>query len=1643
MARWAGWGALPEVFDPERDEWQWARSELEGLVTEEERTAASRSTINAHYTSAEAVTAIWSVIQDLGLHPKRVLEPGCGSGNFLGLRHDGIDLSGVVGVELDPTTAAIAALLYPSADIRNESFAATRFPDATFDLAIGNVPFAKLTLHDPLHNRARHSLHNHFIVKALHLTRPGGLAALVTSRWTMDARNPAARREIASLADLLAAVRLPAGAFASAAGTDAICDILLLQRRLPGRQRSFDSEGWDKVVEVDVEGRAAAVNEYFARNRHLVLGDLRVGRGAYQSDELTVAATQGDLGRLIRRELGDLAMAHCDQSALATLETANPDHQAVRPRTRGELYKEGAIFATPEGGFAKIVGGQPQPFAPVPKSARAELAALVEIRDALSATLDAQASTHDDTAFAFAQQRLNRAYDHYRSRFGALNRFKQVRTGRVDAETGEETYRRVDPPMGGFRSDPDLYTVLALEDFDPETGDARKAPVFDRRVVAPRSAVLGADSAPSALAVSLDETGEVDLDRVAGLLGVDRETARSELGELVFDDPQGGRPIPAGRYLSGDVRTKLTVAEAAAAEPGGQSFRANVAALCQALPADLGPEEISVRLGATWIEPDDVASFVREVLEASDVIVEHSAAAAMWALAVPTWQRRSVTMTSEWGTARSDAIAILSASLEQRPVKIYDALDDGRRLLNSEETLAAREKQEALENRFSTWVWEDPERTDRLVERYNRLFNSLVPARYDGSHLTLPGLAETFHPHQHQRDAVWRIISEPSCLLGHAVGAGKTATMAMAGMELRRLGLISKPAYVVPNHMLAQFTNELLQLYPLARVLVADRSATTPAARKNFVARCATGEWDAVVITHASFERIPVSRAAEVDYIASKVVELRRAIAGSEARGGLTVKRLEAALARAEERQKRLVDTDKRDDGVSFEQTGIDYVFVDEAQAFKRLAFPSHIDGVSGAGSQRASDLDLKLHVLRQRHGDRVVTFATATPVTNSVAELYVIQHYLQPADLDRAGIDSFDAWAATFGRTVTALELAPDGGSYRLNTRFARFVNVPELLTLFSRVADVRTAGQLALPAPDLAEGDPQTVVVRASDALAEYVRSLVDRAEAVRNRSVDPSEDNMLKITGDGRKAALDLRLVGGMPDPGASKIAIAADHIARIWSETRDRRYPDAEGRIHHRPGSLQLVFCDLSTPGPRWNAYQELRNQLAARGVPEELVAFIHDADGDKAKADLFSACRDGRVAVLVGSTEKMGVGTNVQARAVALHHLDCPWRPTDIDQREGRLVRQGNHNPQVRVLRYVTEGSFDVFMWQTVERKAAFIHQVSSGHGTAREVDDVGDQALSFAQVKALATGNPLILERAGVEQELAKLQRLARAHAHEQHQLANRQRAATERADHLEHDASVIETALDRRIETRADLFAMTVGDQAHTSRVDAGIALRSTLLRLLDRHEPAATAGSSTTRHLVGRIGGFALHAEIIRQADMATFGRLRIEDLPLRPLPLERADVARADPAGLIARLEHRVRDLDRAAADLLGEADRARAEATAAAARVGIAFEHERRLLSLKARLGEIDDALLPDEEPTISARGDSASLPSVPEPVPAPPASTITSGPSREATRPENVPAAAIEPAAELSIHVRHHLYEQASQGLAQPPPTIQA
>lgn len=1553
LARWSSWGAVPELFDEARPQWAPERAQLRTLLDDRAYAAARRTTINAHYTDPAYVEAIWTAMNDLGFDGGLVLEPGAGAGTFIGMAPDSAEM---VGVELDPTTAAIAAALYPDATIRTESFADTPYRAGHFDATVGNVPFADVRLHDPRHNRGGHSLHNHCIIKSLALTRPGGIVAVLTSRYTLDAQNPAARREINALADLVGAVRLPTGAHQRAAGTQVVTDLLILRRRDPDRELASTAWEHSRPLGLDDSGDLR-VNAYFDEHPDHVLGTYAVATGQYGAPALQVRAlTDAFVDEDLARALDDIS-TRAHRAGLTMTERPAGDVAAGRAALApAPGLWDGHLAVQADGSFTRVLAGEHAPAA-VPLSQRVELHALLGLRDSAKALLEAEAASVEDTDDSDRlRAQLRDRYGAYTARYGPINRFSTRSTGRIDA-AGQPRMARVAPRvMHTLRSDPFAPLVMALESFDESTQTAVPATMLTQRTLVARTPVLGVDTPDDALAVCVEANGRVDLDEIASLLGATPEEARDALGELVYDDPAGGQLVPAAEYLSGNVRDKLDVAIAAAA--ARPELEVNVTALRHVIPEDLRMEDVQGRLGAAWIDADTHQEFLREILDDDTLVVEHPGAA-MWGVKGVT---RSVAANNEWGTDRMPAPAIAKAVLEQRPVQVTDELDDGRRVVNAGETAAAVEKAEALQERFGEWIWEDPDRGGRLLAEYNRRFNAIVLRDYsaEGERLTLPGLAATFTPRAHQRAAVARMLNEPAVGLFHQVGAGKTAEIVMGCMELKRLGMVNKPAVVVPNHMLEQFGREWLQLYPQTRLLAASSDDLAGERRRAFVARVATNDWDAVLMTRSAFERLPVSPETAAAYVERECEELRTMLDRAQGSHGLTVKRIEKQLLRAEAALEKRLDAPK-DPGISFEEAGLDYVAADEFHSYKNLRTSSNIRDAAIDGSNRATDMHMKIEYLRSRHGARVITAATATPIANSVTEAHVMQRYLRPDLLAEAGVLDFDAWAATFGQTVTEIEMAPSGGgNYRMQTRFAKFQNVPEMLRLWHVFADVKTAEDLDLPTPALwprpdGERLPETVVIEASPEIAAYVADLGERAEAVRSKRVTPEQDNMLKISTDGRKAALDMRMVTGQPSSTASKLDVAAAKIAGIWREHSADAYRDpASGEISPRAGALQIVFCDLGTPRETWNAYDELRDQLAEHGVPREQIRFVHDARNDSEKGRLFAAARAGQVAVLIGSTEKMGVGLNVQARAIALHHIDCPWRPADIEQRDGRILRQGNQNPEVGNYRYAVEGSFDAYSWQTVERKARFIAQIMRGRLDVREIDDIGDSALSFAEVKALASGDPLILDKAAADAERTRLERLQRAYQRNQHALARTSTSAEARFDRTARELAAIQAAIAKRVDTRGDAFRMTVGDRRAIERPQAADLIRDWIATNARGGIPYGRPQHPLGE--LGEIGGFAVDATLKRTLTATPNVELSLRGVPAPPATLG-LDTVRQDAVSLVRQLERRIHDLP-ALADRVEAAGVAAAE-EAARAQHGLQqpFKHADALKAATVRSSEI--------------------------------------------------------------------------------------
>lgn len=1419
LRRFPGWGATPELFDPKSSKYSADRDALQELWGDAEWNAARRTVLNAHYTHPEYVSAMWAAAARLGVPGDAwVLEPGCGTGNFIAGAGSG---HRVTGVELDPTTASVARLLHPDAEIRNESFADTFLEHDGYDLAIGNVPFAQTKLYDPAYNEARLSLHNHFIVKSLRQAKPGGIVMVMTSRWTFDGKSERSRREISQYGELLGAVRLPNGAQEETAGTDAAVDVLVLRRHLG--EAPSEAAAWLNTVDVDGAAGAAAMNAYFEDHPEQVLGSVGTRIGQF-GPELTITAPNTSAAHLAP-QLAQ-ALSRVVDAAAADGRLWQAAGQVVTDRPIARVVQDpklviGHIGFDEETGMLHQIGPEGPEEVAVPKNAKRELMQLVKIRDAAVALLEAEAVTEEDTKHIDElRATLGEVYDEYVGKFGPINRVSVTVRDRAGKEPS--IIRRYPAAMRALKHDPHYATVAALERYNEDTGEARKATIFSERVVGMRAEVDRVDSPADAIRVSLDRVGYVDVPLVAELLDVEESAVPERLGDLVFSDPEDVyRLIPAGEFLSGNVRKKRKVVRELAAADA--TFRRHLEALEAVIPDEVGPAEIDVKFGAAWVPVDDVSMFIEHELRKEVRNIERIAG---------EWRFRLVgkpadSAASKWG-AEGDhksvgVLEVFDRVLNGRSLQVtYRPDKDGPSFVDQVATETLQERAGELHEQFQDWLWSDGERVARLQERYNDFYNGIVLRSYDGVELSFPGKAATFTPRPHQHAAVARMLSEPATGLFHEVGAGKTAEMVLGVMELGRLGMVTKPAIVVPNQMLEQFTREFKQIYPRAKVLAVGsqdiETSSTRNGRKLFVSRARTGDWDAVIVTHSAFERIGLGEAKALyatEQLASMQAELSAKL--DSALSSKSVKRLEADIAKAEERLKAMIDI-PQDEGVSWEETGIDYLCVDEAHKFKNLTVITKVADLNKSiGSNRATDLDMKLWYHREHLGQsRVVTLATATPLPNSMIEMYVMMRYMRPDLLREAQVYSADDWARQFTEQVTAVEAKPNGGGFQVKTRTTKFRNVPELLRMWHVPGDVKTQADLALPVPKLrvnSAGDraPEMVVVAATEAQQAGMVDLIERGEAVRDGSVDPAEDNMLKITSNGRALALDARLMGdpGPEDHEVTKVDVVARKIFEIWEAHRDHEYLDEWGDLSLTRGALQIVFSDLGTPATdgRWDVYTELRRQLVGRGVPASQVRFIHEATNDQAKAELFQQCRDGRVQVLLGSTEKMGVGTNVQARAIALHHIDAPWRPADVTQREGREIRQGNQNDEVHLFRYATEGSFDSYMWGTLARKAAFIEQVLTGRLDVREVDNSTEQALQFSEMQAITAGDMRILEVANLRNETQKLSRQKRGHSRKIGSAQARRNVLEQQSDVLEHDLKVLQGLAPKVVETRGDAF--------------------------------------------------------------------------------------------------------------------------------------------------------------------------------------------------------------------------------------------
>ena len=1321
LSSYAGWGGIPDAFDESKSDWAKEYAELKAALTPEEYEAARGSTLNAHYTSPTVIRAIYDALSNMGFEGGRILEPAMGVGNFFGLLPDSMSSSELHGVELDSITGRIAKQLYPEAEITVAGFETTNRP-GFYDLAVGNVPFGNYQVFDPEYNKLGFSIHNYFAAKMLDQVRPGGIVAFVTSRYTMDAKDESVRRYLAARGELLGAIRLPNSAFRANAGTDVVTDIIFLQRRELPLARLPD---WVHAGETE---DGFKVNNYFLQHPEMVLGIPTTESTQYAAQDYTVAPIEGaDLAVQLHEAIQNIRGEYIERE-LEQAESA-PDIIPATPDVRNYSYAliGGDVFYR-EGG---IMVRQD-----VSAAATERIKGLMELRDCTRRLIELQTMDASDDVIAAEQRRLNELYDAFAAKHGLISSRENKRA---------------------FALDDSYYLLCSLEILDDDGRLERKADMFTRRTIQPHRPVEHVETASEALAVSMNEKARVDLPYMARLCGRDEAAVAAELTGVIFRIPGEDRYVTAEEYLSGNVRQKLREAETAAENDA--AFNTNAEALRAAQPQELTASEIDVRLGATWIEPKYIKQFIDETFRPSfwasqNIKVHYSSITGEWRI-----DGKSATSTSDvnayntYGSQRMNAYKILENTLNLRDVRIYDRVEDAdgteRRVLNSKETTLAQQKQQVIKDAFKDWLWKDADRRQTLAAKYNELFNSTRPREYDGSRLTFPGMNPEITLRKHQRDAIARILYGGNTLLAHEVGAGKTYTMAAAAMEAKRLGLCSKPMFVVPNHLTEQWASEFLRLYPTANILVTTKKDFEKANRKKFCARIATGSYDAVIIGHSQFEKIPVSQERQEQLLQDQIGELAEGIRELKRANGerFSIKAMERTKKGLEAKLKKLLDSPK-DDVVTFEELGVDRLFVDEAHNFKNLFFQTKMQNVAGlstAEAQKSSDMYMKCRYLDELTGSKGVVFATGTPVSNSMVEVYTMQRYSQQRTLDRLGLNHFDAWAANFGETVTALELAPEGTGYRTRTRFSKFFNLPELMSLFREVADIKTADELNLPRPKVVY---HTEASQPTEIQKELVKQLSERATKIHARMVDPSVDNMLAITNDGRKLGLDQRVINPLlPDEPGTKVNRCVDNVFKTWEDTK-------AGRL------TQLIFCDLSTPGKGFNVYDDIKTKLIARGVPENEIAFIHDANTDEKKKALFAKVRSGQVRVLMGSTAKMGAGTNVQDRLIALHDLDAPWRPGDLEQREGRIARQGNMNETVHVYRYVTEGTFDAYLWQLLEAKQRFISQIMTSKSPMRSYEDVDETVLSFATIKALCAGDPRIKEKMNLEVEVSKLRLL-------------------------------------------------------------------------------------------------------------------------------------------------------------------------------------------------------------------------------------------------------------------------------------------
>ena len=1526
LSQYVGWGGLADVFDPNKENWSAEYTQLKGLLTEEEYAAARASTLNAHYTSPVVIRAIYDAVEKMGFQSGNILEPSMGIGNFFGMLPSGMADSRLYGVELDSITGRIAQKLYPQADITVAGFETTDRRDF-YDLAVGNVPFGQYKVNDKAYNKLGFSIHNYFFAKTIDQIRPGGVIAFVTSRFTMDSKDSSARKYMAERADLLGAIRLPNNAFKANASTEVVSDILFLQKR----DRPADIEpAWVQLGQTE---DSFNINQYFVDHPEMVLGNLELESTQYGHD-LTVApiedanladqlteAVQHIEGQYTAVEIAapDVADAEVQRKTLPADPTVKNFSYTV---VDGEIYyRENSIMTQIE----------------LSDNAKGRVAGMVELRQIVNELIDQQLNDFPDEDIKATQERLNVAYDAFTAKYGLLNDRKN---GRL------------------FEQDSSYYLLCSLENLDEQGQLKSKAAMFTKRTIRPERTVTSVDTPSEALAVSIGEHGKVDLPYMAELLGTPGEYGRitTELSGVIFKDPAADPTDPeagwqmADEYLSGDVRAKLRMAQFAAET--NPEFAVNVDALTKAQPKDLEASEIDVRLGATWLDPNIIQKFMTETFQIPyylrhAVKVRYSPYTAEWRVEGKTATGRGDIISSEtYGTSRANAYKILEETLNLKDVRIYDTIEDAegkpKRVLNKRETMLAQQKQQVIKDAFANWVWQDPQRRIALVKQYNELFNSTRPREYDGSHIHFVGMNPEITLREHQRNAIAHVLYGGNTLLAHEVGAGKTYEMAASAMEAKRLGLCQKSLFVVPNHLTEQWASEFLNLYPNAKLLVARRKDFETANRKKFCARIATGDYDAVIIGHSQFERIPLSFERQERIIQEQIYETLAAINELKVHAGenFSIKQMEKTRKTLETKLKKLRSDERKDHVITFEQLGVDRLFVDESHAFKNLFLTTkmrNVAGLSTSEAQKSSDMFGKCRYLDEITGGRGVVFATGTPVSNSMTELYTVMRYLQYSTLQQKKLTHFDCWASTFGETTTAIELAPEGTGYRARTRFAKFFNLPELMSMFKEVADIKTSDQLHLPVP---EAKFETVVAKPSEIQKEMVQELSKRAAKIHSGTVDASEDNMLCVTNDGRKIGLDVRLMNPMlPDDPNSKLNVCVQNVLKIWEEGKDQKL-------------TQLLFCDLSTPknDGNFNVYDDIRKKLVAAGVPENEIEFIHNADTEAKKAALFSKVRSGDVRVLLGSTAKMGAGTNVQSRLVAVHHLDVGWKPSDMTQRNGRIIRQGNMNKEVKVFNYVTEGTFDAYLWQTLENKQRFISQIMTSKSPVRSCKDVDEQALSYAEIKALCAGNPLIKEKMDLDVQVAKLKVLKADHQSQKFRLQDKLLTKFP-ADIQETNAHIAGLKADAQLaaahpQGKEEFCGMTIRGVTYDEKKTAGERLVLACSELPNAEEKA-----------IGSYRGFelSLRFDTFRTEYQALLNGQRKYTVPLG-----------TDPLGNIIRLDNSLNNFPERITAAENELDTLHQQQAAAQIEVEKPFPQEEELAEKSARLAELNAQLDVDEK-----------------------------------------------------------------------------